>query len=86
MKHEHFYTIYDTHKKRYLSNGQSTNYSFLREKIKDTPNNIQVVTISQGLYDFLVSKSNSDTWIDIKKYQPTPITIPYANLRYDQEN
>ena len=85
MKNEHFYTIYDTHKKRYLSNGQSTDYSFLREQVKDTPNNIQVVTISKGLYEFLVSKSNGDTWIDLKGYHPTPIILPYTNLKYDQE-
>lgn len=85
MKKEHFYAIYDTNKKLYLSHGQSTNYSLLREKVKDTNNDIQVVTISKGLYDFLVSQSNGDTWIDIAEYQPTPVIIPYTNLMYDQE-
>lgn len=85
MKKEHFYAIYNTNKKLYLSHGQSTNYSFLKEKVKDTNNDIQVVTISKELYDFLVSQSNGDTWIDIAEYQPTPITIPYTNLVYDHE-
>ena len=35
MKKEHFYAIYDTNKKLYLSHGQSTNYSFLKEKVKE---------------------------------------------------
>lgn len=82
MKKERFYAIYDTNKKLYLSNGQSTNYSLLRGKVKDTPKEIQVVTISKGLYDFLVSKSNGNTWIDIAEYQLTPIIIPYTNLMY----
>lgn len=81
MEETEYYAVYDTKAEKYLTGQISTDYDNLKNG-----DSRQIVEISEELYDFIKSHSNSaDRYVDLTDYQPEIPKLPFINLEITAE-
>lgn len=76
-----YYALYDTKSEKYLTGQISTDWDNL-----ENGDDRQIVQISQTLYRFIESHSDSsEQFVDLTDYQPKILKFPFINLEINPE-
>lgn len=81
MEETEYYAVYDTKTEKYLTGQISTDWNDL-----ENGDNLQIVEISEELYRFIKSQSDSsDRYVDLSDYHPTISKLPFVDLKINPE-
>jgi hypothetical protein len=76
-----YYAVYDTKAEKYLTGQISTDWDNL-----ENGDDRQIVQISETLYQFIESHSDSsEQFVDLTDYQPEIPKLPFINLEINTE-